>query len=61
MATLSAGVHPDAPLIRHTAEHGVLIALPLGMEEEEKEAAINYGAYVSANKEVEFINTDLDE
>ena len=31
------------------------------MEEEEKEAAINYGAYVSANKEAEFINTDLDE
>ena len=31
------------------------------MDEEEKEAAIRYGAYVSANKEAEFINTYLGE
>ena len=31
------------------------------MDEEEKEAAIRYGNYVSANKEAEFINTDLDK
>ena len=31
------------------------------MDEEEKEAAIRYGTYASANKEAEFINADLDE
>ena len=31
------------------------------MDKEEKEAAIRYGTYASANKEVKFINTELDE
>ena len=31
------------------------------MDEEQKEAAIRYGAYVSSNKEVGFINTELDK
>ena len=31
------------------------------MDEEQKEAAIRYGDFGSANKEVEFINTELDE
>ena len=48
---LPAGVHPSAPLTRHTAEHCVLIALPRGIDEEEKEAAIRYGTYTSANNE----------
>ena len=50
-----------APLIRHTAERGVLIALPRGMDKEEKEADISHGNYASANKEAEFINVNLDE
>ena len=58
---LSVGAHQEAPLIRNTAEHGVLIALPGGMDEKQKEAAICYGAYVSTNKEVGFINTELDK
>ena len=58
---LSSGAHPEAPLIRHTAEHGVLIALPRVVDEEEKEAAIRYGTYASANKEAEFINAELDD
>ena len=29
------------------------------MDEEEKEAAIRYGTYASANKEAEFINAEL--
>ena len=61
LATLSEGVHPTVSLIRHTAEHGVLIALPRRMDEEEKEAAIRYGTYASANKEAEFINSELDD
>ena len=61
LTTLSEGVLPAAPLIHHTAEHGVPIALPLGMDEEEKEAAIQYGDFVSSNKEVVFINTELGE
>ena len=48
-----------APLIFHTAEHGVPITLPRGMGEEEKEVSIRYGTYASSNKEVEFINADL--
>ena len=32
LATLPEGAHPAAPLLRHTAEHGVLIALPQGMD-----------------------------
>ena len=59
--TISVGVHPAASLIRHILEHGVPISLPLGMDKEEKQLAIFYGAYVSANNEVEFINTDMDE
>ena len=31
------------------------------MDEEENEAAIRYGDNVSANKEAEFINAELDE
>ena len=31
------------------------------MDEEEKEASIRYGYYVSANNEVGFINTDMGE
>ena len=58
---LPTGAHLAAPVIRHTAEHGVLIALPQGMDEEEKEAAIRYGTYASDNKEAEFINAELDE
>ena len=58
---LSSGAHPEAPLICHTAEHGASIALPPVMDKKEKEADIRYGTYASANKETEFINTDLDE
>ena len=58
---LLAGAYLVAPLIRHTEEHGVLIAFPRGIDEEEKEAAIRYGTYASSNKEAEFINADLDE
>ena len=59
LATLSAGVNPVAPLIHHTEEHGIPIALPRGIDEEEKEAAIRYGTYVSANSEAYFINAEL--
>ena len=31
------------------------------MDEEEKEAAICYGTYASANKEAELINAELDD
>ena len=48
-----------APLLRHIAEHGVLIALPRGIDEEEKEAAIRYETDASANKEANFIYTEL--
>ena len=58
-ATLSAGVHPADPLILHTAENSVPIALQQGMDEEEKEAAIRYGTYASVNKEAEFINAEM--
>ena len=58
---LSVVVHPEAPLILHTSENGILIALPQGMYKEEKEAAIRYETYASANKDVEFINAELDE
>ena len=50
LAMLPAGAHLAAPLIRHTAEHGILIDLPRDKDEEEKEAAIRYGTYVFANK-----------
>ena len=36
LATLPAGAHTASPLLRHTAEHGVPIALPQGMDEEDK-------------------------
>ena len=58
---LPAGAHLAAPLIRHTAEHGILIDLPRDKDEEEKEAASRYGTYASTNKEADFINVDLDE
>ena len=62
LATLPAGARPAAPLLRHTAaEHGVPIALLQGMDEEEKEADIRYGTYAFANKEVKFINEELDK
>ena len=50
LATLPAGAYPAAPLLYHTAEHGVPISLPRGMDEEEKEADISYGTYASDNK-----------
>ena len=59
LATLSAGVHPVAPLIRHTSECSGLITLPQGMDEEEKEAVICYGTYACSNKEAGFSNADL--
>ena len=31
------------------------------MDEEEKEAAIRYGTYASANKEAKFINVEMDK
>ena len=31
------------------------------MDKDEKEVAIRYGTYVSANKEVKFINKELDD
>ena len=31
------------------------------MDEEEKEASIRYGTYAFANKEVKFINAELDK
>ena len=59
LVTLTSGAHSVAPLLRHIAEHGVLIALPRGIDEEEKEAAIRYGTDASANKEANFIYTEL--
>ena len=53
LATLPAGAHLAAPLLRHAAEHSTLITLTQGMEEEEKEVSIRYGTYAYANKEAE--------
>ena len=61
LATLSEGAHPAAPILLHPTEHSVTITLPQGIKEEEKEAAIRYGPYASANKEAEFINAGLSE
>ena len=61
LATLPAVVHPETPLLYHKADRGAPISLPRGMYEEEKESAIQYGTYASANNEVEFINADLVE
>ena len=52
--TLPAGAHPAAPLLRHAAEHGVLIALRQGIGKEEKESDLCCGTHVSAVKETEF-------
>ena len=37
-----AGAHPVAPLLRHASEHGFHIALPRGMDKEERDADIYY-------------------
>ena len=59
MATLPAETYPAAPLLCHTAEHGVPIALPGGMDKEEKEAALRCGTHVSALKEADLIHTKM--
>ena len=59
--TIPAGAHPLAPLLHHASEHGVPIALPRGMDEEERGAAICYGTHASASKEAEFIHAELAE
>ena len=61
MDMLPTGAHPEALLLRHVAEHGVLIALPRGMDEEERDSAILYGTHTSDCKEAEFIHTELAE
>ena len=61
LATLPSGAHPAAPLLHHTEEHGVLVDLPQGMAEEEKEAALRYETHASAIKESEFIHTKLEK
>ena len=58
---LPTGAHPAAPLLRHAAEHGVPIAFPRGMYEEERDDAILYGMHASARKEAEFIHMNLAE
>ena len=48
---IQTGAQPAYPLLRHAVEHGVHIALPRGMNEEESDAAIIYGMHTSACKE----------
>ena len=56
---LPAGAHPAAPLVYHTAEHGIPVNLPLGVDEKEKEAVLCYGTHNSALKEADFIHVEL--
>ena len=59
LTTLPAGAHPVAPLFLHAVENGAPIALPLGMDEDEKGAAIRYGNHASSIKEAEFIHAEM--
>ena len=45
--TLPAEAHPAAPLLRHESDHGVPIALPQGMDKEERDADIYYDTHAS--------------
>ena len=60
LMTLPAVAHPEAPLLRDAAEHGVLIVLLQGMDDKEQEAALRYGTHAYALKDTEFIHTELD-
>ena len=59
--TLPAGSHLAASLLGHSEKHGVHIALPQVIDEEEIDAAIRYGTHASPNKAVEFIHMKLDD
>ena len=48
-----------SPLLLHAAEHGVPITLPLGMDEEDRDATIRCGTHASASKEADFIHAEL--
>ena len=58
---LLAEAHPAAPLFCHAVEHGIPIALPRGMDKEERDATICCGPHASAIKEAEFIHAELAE
>ena len=57
LATLPEGAHSEAPLLRHAVEHGVPIALPRLMYEDENEVALRYGTHASTLKETYFVHT----
>ena len=48
-----------APLIRHAADHGVPIALPQVMDEEDRYMTIRCGTHAYASKKVSFIHVEL--
>ena len=54
LAMLPSGAHPVAPPFLYAVENGAPIALPIGMDEEEKGAAIRYGTHASSIKEADF-------
>ena len=59
LATLPDRAYPASPLISHSEEHGVLVALLQGMYEQEIKAALRYGTHASSLKEAEFIHVKL--
>ena len=46
-------------ILLHAADHGLLIALSLGMDEQEIAAALQYGTHDSSLKYVSFIHAEL--
>ena len=49
--TLPDGVHPAAPLLRHTDKYSVPVALPRRMDKQEKQVVLRFGTHASDLKE----------